>query len=82
MTPTRLAKIAMAEAEGEDTEGKAQVILVVLNRVWSNDFPDTIEGVITEKNQFTAYGKRQIRQSRTGCRLLPSTGNGAGRALG
>lgn len=29
----RLAKIAMAEAEGEDTEGKALVILVVLNRV-------------------------------------------------
>ena len=37
----RLAKIAMAEAEGEDTEGKALVILVVLNRVWSDDFPDT-----------------------------------------
>ena len=26
-----LSKIAMAEAEGEDTEGKALVILVVLN---------------------------------------------------
>ena len=51
----RLAKIAMAEAEGEDTEGKALVILVVLNRVWSDEFPETIEGVITEKNQFTAY---------------------------
>ena len=51
----RLAKIAMAEAEGEDTEGKALVILVVLNRVWSDDFPDTIEGVITEDKQFTAY---------------------------
>lgn len=51
----RLAKIAMAEAEGEDTEGKALVILVVLNRVWSDDFPDTIEGVITEDTQFAAY---------------------------
>ena len=51
----RLAKIAMAEAEGEDTEGKALVILVVLNRVWSDEFPETIEGVITEENQFTAY---------------------------
>lgn len=28
-----LAKIAMAEAESEDTEGKALVMLVVLNRV-------------------------------------------------
>lgn len=51
----RLAKIAMAEAEGEDTEGKALVILVVLNRVWSDDFPDTIEGVIAEDTQFAAY---------------------------
>ena len=31
-----LEKIAMAEAEGEDTEGKALVMLVVLNRVWSD----------------------------------------------
>lgn len=50
-----LCKIAMEEAEGEDTEGKALVMLVVLNRVWSDDFPDTIEGVITEGGQFTAY---------------------------
>lgn len=44
-----LAKIAMAEAEGESIEGKALVILVVLNRVWSNQFPDTIEEVILQE---------------------------------
>lgn len=48
-----LAKIAMAEAEGEDTEGKALVILVVLNRAWSDEFPDTIEEVIFQKGQFS-----------------------------
>lgn len=48
-----LAKIAMAEAEGEDTEGKALVIMVVLNRVWSKGFPDSIEKVIMQKNQFS-----------------------------
>lgn len=48
-----LCKIAMAEAEGEDTEGKALVMLVVLNRVWTDEFPDTIEGVIYQKNQFS-----------------------------
>lgn len=48
-----LAKIAMAEAEGEDTEGKALVILVVLNRVWSDGFPDSIEEVIMEPGQFS-----------------------------
>ena len=48
-----LAKIAMAEAEGEDVEGKALVILVVLNRVWSGKFPDSIPEVIFQDGQFS-----------------------------
>lgn len=48
-----LMKIAMAEAEGESTEGKALVMMVVLNRVWSDSFPGTIEEVIFQKNQFS-----------------------------
>lgn len=48
-----LAKIAMAEAEGESIQGKTLVILVVLNRVHNADFPNTIQGVIFEENQFT-----------------------------
>lgn len=48
-----LAKLAMAEAEGEDTEGKALVILVALNRVWSDDFPNSIEEVIYQDGQFS-----------------------------
>ncbi len=51
-----LAKIAMAEAEGEDTEGKALVIRVVLNRVQSWKFPDSIEAVLYQKNQFSPIG--------------------------
>lgn len=48
-----LAKIAMAEAEGEDVEGKALVMLVVLNRVWSDGYPDSIEEVIFQYNERT-----------------------------
>ena len=48
-----LAKIAMAEAEDQDMEGKALVICVVLNRVWNDTFPGTIRDVIFEKNQFS-----------------------------
>lgn len=48
-----LAQIAMAEAENQDTEGKALVILVVLNRVWDDRFPDTIREVIYQENQFS-----------------------------
>lgn len=47
-----LAKIAMAEAEGESLEGKAMVIRVVLNRVNDPNFPNTIKEVIYEKGQF------------------------------
>lgn len=48
-----LLKIAMAEAEGEPTDGKALVMLVVLNRVDSPSFPNTVEKVLYEENQFT-----------------------------
>lgn len=48
-----LAKIAMAEAESEGTEGKALVMLVVLNRVWSDEFPDSIPEVIFQEGQFS-----------------------------
>lgn len=55
-----LLKIAMAEAEGEPVEGKALVMLVVLNRVWTDGFPGTIRDVVFEKGQFspTAEGGR------------------------
>lgn len=55
-----LARIAMAEAEGENTQSKTLVILTVLNRVMSEDFPDSIHDVIFEKSngvyQFSCIG--------------------------
>ena len=48
-----LAKIAMAEAEGCNTRTKTLIIMCVLNRVWSDEFPDTIEEVIFQENQFS-----------------------------
>lgn len=46
-----LAKIAMAEAEGESIEGKALVMLVVLNRVNDSCFPDTVGEVIFQHKE-------------------------------
>ena len=57
-----LAKIAMAEAEGESFETKVMIIFVIINRVESNKryFPDTVKEVIFQnKNgvyQFTPIG--------------------------
>lgn len=48
-----LAKIAMAEAEGCNTRTKTLIIMSVLNRVWSDEFPDTIKDVIFQENQFS-----------------------------
>lgn len=48
-----LARIAMAEAEGCNTQTKTLIIMCVLNCVWSDEFPDTIEEVIFQENQFS-----------------------------
>ena len=48
-----LAKIAQAEAGSESVQGKALVIMVVLNRVKDDDFPNSIEEVLYQENQFS-----------------------------
>lgn len=66
-----LMKIAMAEAEGESVEGKALVMLVVLNRVWSDQFPDSIEEVIFQRDQFSPVregGRYYTTEPDDGCR--------------
>lgn len=49
-----IALVTMAEAEGECEEGKRLVIDTILNRLDSEHFPDTVEGVIYQANQFTS----------------------------
>ena len=50
-----LAICVEAEAGNQDLLGKRLVADVILNRVESPRFPDTIEGVISQKYQFTTY---------------------------
>ena len=45
-----LLRIVEAEATGEDIEGKMLVANVVLNRVKSGKFPDTVEQVVFQNN--------------------------------
>ena len=44
-----LLRIATAEAENQHAEGMRKVMEVVLNRVESQNYPDTIEGVVFQK---------------------------------
>lgn len=49
-----LARIIHGEARGEDFRGKVAVGSVILNRIKSNRFPDTIRDVILQKGQFSS----------------------------
>ena len=50
-----LQKIAIAEAGNVDAYAMAYVMQTVLNRVGSDQFPDTVEKVIQQKGQFSTY---------------------------
>lgn len=47
-----LQQVALAEAENQGIGGMSFVMQVVLNRVVSDDFPDTVKKVIEEEGQF------------------------------
>ena len=55
-----LAKCVYAEARGEPYVGQVAVAAVVLNRVKSPEFPNTIAGVIYQPYAFTAVADGQI----------------------
>ncbi|MFW5885871.1 MAG: cell wall hydrolase [Halanaerobium sp.] len=49
-----LARVIHGEARGEDFRGKVAVGSVILNRIKSSQFPDTIRDVILQKGQFSS----------------------------
>jgi len=55
-----LAKCVHAEARGEPYTGQVAVAAVILNRVKSPDFPNTIAGVVYQPWAFTAVNDGQI----------------------
>lgn len=55
-----LARLIYAEARGESYTGQVAVGAVVLNRVESASFPNTISGVVYQRNAFTAVNDGQI----------------------
>ena len=58
-----LARLIHGEARGEPYTGKVAVGAVVLNRVKSSSFPNTIAGVIYQKGAFDAVSDGQINLS-------------------
>ncbi len=73
-----LARLIHSEARGESYTGQVAVGAVVLNRVKSSSFPNTISGVIYQANAFTAVSDGQInlQPSATAIRAAKDAMNG------
>ena len=50
-----LSRIIFAESGNQPLEGQMAVGIVVMNRVESPIYPNTVEGVLAQKNQFSTY---------------------------
>lgn len=55
-----MSQIVYAESKGEPFQGKVAVASVILNRVLSPDFPNTIEGVVFQPYAFSCVIDGQI----------------------
>lgn len=58
-----LEQLVEAEAKGESLNGKIAIVNVVLNRVKSEDFPDTITEVIMQDGQFSPVANGSINNT-------------------
>ncbi len=58
-----LSKLVYAEARGESYKGQVAVAAVVLNRVASASFPNTISGVIYQSGAFTCVSNGTINNT-------------------
>lgn len=53
-----LKRIVAAESQTQELEGRKAVVEVIFNRVLSDDFPDTVKGVLSQKGQFSTWRMR------------------------
>lgn len=58
-----LARVVYGEARGESYTGQVAVAAVVLNRVKSSKFPNTISGVVYQSGAFDAVADGQINMT-------------------
>lgn len=55
-----MAKTVYAEAKTEAFEGQVAVAEVILNRVESENYPNTVKGVITQPGAFTSWSNGSV----------------------
>jgi len=72
-----LLRIVQAESGGCDITGKILVANVILNRVESDEFPDSIHGVVYQKSQFSPVIDGSINR----CKVTDETREAVDRVL-
>ena len=58
-----LSRVIYRESGNQSLEGQMAVGNVVLNRIADPAFPDTVEGVLAQKNQFSTYKSGVLRKT-------------------
>lgn len=58
-----LARIVMLESANQSDEGQQAVVEVIMNRIYSDKFPDTLYGVLSQKNQFSTWKNRNSKRA-------------------
>ncbi|MCL7747984.1 cell wall hydrolase [Halalkalibacter alkaliphilus] len=74
----KIARIVHGEARGEPYKGQVAVAAVVKNRLKSPDFPSSVEGVIYQRNAFTAVmdGQYNLTPTSTSYKAVRDAWNG------
>ncbi|MFB7816252.1 cell wall hydrolase [Paenibacillus chitinolyticus] len=75
----QMARIIYSEARGESYQGQVAIGAVVINRVQSNQFPDSIPGVIHQPGQFSAVrdGQYWLKPNETAYKAARAALNGS-----
>lgn len=76
-----LAQLIYCEAGGEPYEGQLAVGSVVINRVLSSVYPDTVTGVIYQRKQFSPVGSGRLALALTNKKATPSCYRAADEAM-
>ena len=53
-----IARIVAAESQDENFEGRMAVAEVIFNRVLSDEWPNTVKGVLSQRGQFSTWKNR------------------------
>ena len=76
-----LANLIYCEAGGEPYEGQVAVGAVVINRVLSSVFPDTVSGVIYQRKQFSPVASGRLALALSQNKATPSCYQAADAAM-